>query len=317
VPVSLVISTILIETGYLDGSKAQLYLKRHGGFEKVETHTVSNPYYVITVNFTEDVDGPFRMVIRDSGNKLLWRSVELQPHADGIPLRYTLSAIDENRTTLSGSDMTDEVELPMVEDIEDLDEDLVIEKLTVVGHDDYLSVMPSGKVAKGDDWTILMSDFDMKYKMRLTPSTSIRQTRLVGISSVGFEMHFSNPITGIGADCAKEKIRTKLRDTLRSKINRAIRDQMQDQVAGQFGDDNPLNDEVSATVLAVEMVQTGTENVDVGSGSVALPVFSLRLQVDASIPSQLIEQQTSSGGGCLGLVLLWASVASAAILLLF
>jgi hypothetical protein len=313
VPVSLVISTILIDTGYLAGSKAQLYLKRNGAFERVETQTVTNPGFVITVNFAEEVTGPFRMVIRDSSNQLLWRSAELQPHSDGSPFRYTLVSVDQDRTTLTGAEMTEDLELPMVEDIEDLDEDLVIEKVTVVVHDDHISVMPRGKVAKGDEWTILKSDFDIKYKMKLSPSTSIRHTRMLGITSVDFQMNFSNPITGIGANCVKDNIRTQVRDTLRTEINNAIREQLSAQAANLAGD-NPLANEITATVLAVRMIQTGTQTVPGAVGNLTIPVHSLQLEVEASIPSQLIAEQTSSRGGCLGLLLLSVAAGSAALI---
>ena len=320
--VTLKLATFLTnQNNYLSGYKAQLLVRQTlfpatGLFAIVETQVISNPGYDITVNFSQNVTGPFRMVIRDQDNKLRWRSVELQPHADGSPFRYSLVAIDQDRTTLTGSDMTATLDLPMVEDIDGLDEDLVIEKVKVVVHDDHITVMPKGKVAKGEDWTILKSDFDINYKMSLARSTSVIPTQMVKVTSRDLQMNFSNPVTGIGANCVKDNIRDQVSTSIRRSINDAIENQLRDQVAGQFGGDNPLNDEVSATVLSVDAIQTGTENVTIGGISQSFPVFSLRLVVEASIPSPLIEAQTGGRSGCFGMLLLLAAFAAGTALLL-
>ena len=320
--VTLKLGTVLTnQTNYLSGFKAQLLVRQTvfpatGLFSVVETQVISNPGHDITVNFAQNVNGPFRMVIRDGDNKLRWRSVELQPHADGSPFRYSLVAIEEDRTTLTGSDMTATLDLPMVEDIDGLDEDLVIEKVTVVVHDDHITVMPKGKVAKGDDWTILKSDFDINYKMSLSRSTSVIPTQMVKVTSRDLQMNFSNPVTGIGANCVRDSIRDQVSTSIRRSINDAIEDQLRNQVAGQFGDNNPLNNEVSATVLSVDAIQTGTENISVGGINQSFPVFSLRLVVEASIPSQLIRAQTGARSGCFGMVLFLAACASGTALLL-
>src|SRR5215218_4606901 len=149
--VSLRINSILAyDSLYFNDCKAELYSKNAlGVYQLRETLPITNPEYTTVINFSQEVTGKVRICIRLNSGKLVWRSIQLDQPADGSPFRFSVISIDKANTTFGPERFTESINLPMVNDLDDLDEDMVVEQLHVHIHKTHIDVDGRGKIAKG------------------------------------------------------------------------------------------------------------------------------------------------------------------------
>jgi hypothetical protein len=308
--ITINLNTIGAQVSYFGGATGEWYFEAPDPLTGVPTFTrrrsvaINQPNLVATLIFNNVPAGRSRFCVRGSDDKLRWRSPVLDIETGNETFAFHIVAIAPEETLFDSSQFEDEIDLPITQNLDDLDEDLVITSLDLTMKDDHIDIDGEGKLAKGADWTILSSELDYDYDFNIKPIDSINHKRFVKIDPVAnLTLNLSNPITGFGAWLMQDKLNETIREILRKKIDKQIRKQLEDRVGSQFGDD-PAIELVTATVVDSKIIEDGTETVTSPTGgTVTVPIHKLQLLLDISIPSSLLQSSTG-GGGCLNTVLL-------------
>lgn len=315
-PFTLEINTLLtLQQNYLAGQTAELHLQNaDNSYTLTESLRVSNPGTGITLQFTSTPVTAFRIVIRSGTGRLNWRSVKLRPADLNTRLRFSIVALDTTNTTFAADALEENITLPITRTIPNLTEIAIIDTVDVLPLSDHVAFFGSGEIKKPDNsFTLLGSSLGFTHRVFLNPSTSISNEKFVGINTKEFVMNMNNPVTGIAAGCFKEEVKKGIVDTLRTEINTAIRTELANRSSAIFGTDDELNDKISATVIEIKFVEAGTRRNTTGGRTLVQQLYAVQFLLEISIPSALMEQQTSSGRGCLGVTALLFTAASLAL----
>ena len=305
VPVRITIYTPLVGTGYYDGLTAERFAEEQidsgpapiTTFVRRDGFVVSQSGDSVQLLFNDVPGGRHRIRLKDSDSgKTFWRSPLLPISNGNGDFRFTLIQPPVEQLTFAGADFEAQIELPIVQDIPDLDEDVKIDSLDIDIRDAHIDVDGSGVIAKGEEWTILQSDLSFDYDFSLEPSKSLDANRLLRVLSVGpLTLNLSNPVTGVGAACMENEIKERIRENLEAELNRRINARLRDEIGDRFGQ-SELIEQVTATVLSVKHLRTGETVVELPNGnSVSVPTYSLQMMVDISVPTALI---STGNSGC-------------------
>jgi hypothetical protein len=314
-PVTITLNTLAAGSDYFDGMRAERYdeVQVLGTtlFIRSQEFAVNQNGLQATLVFDNVPNGRHRFCIREPTGLIRWRSPILRTATGTEVFAFHVVAVPAAETTFDSDQFQREIEVPVIEDIPDLDEDLTITSLDVTIKVDHIDIDGEGKIAKDGEWTILKSDLDFDYDFTLEPRDSIDHRRFVKVVSFhSLTLHLENPVTGVGAWFLQDKIDATIRATIRRIIDKQLRKQLRRSARREFGDGDDIS-MVTATVLKCDLIDGPVTTTALPTGgSVTGPSRQLQLVLDASIPSSMV----SSGGGCLGVIIFPIAILSALLL---
>jgi hypothetical protein len=165
--------------------------------------------------------------------------------------------------------------VPKTFDIDGLDEDLTITTLDLAILSRHLDIDGEGTISKGNEWSLLKSDFRFDYDFNLEPANHVPADRFVRVVKRNdLSLQLSNPLTSIGGFFMRDKIEGMIRRSINKAVNGAIQKELRKRTSSLS---SSQRDQVTATISSIEIVR-GSNGPDRG----------LQLSVDVSIPSAAV-----------------------------
>ena len=178
-------------------------------------------------------------------------------------------------TTFNADILTGEFAVPKTFDIDGLDEDLTITTLDLAILSRHLDIDGEGTISKGNEWSLLKSDFRFDYDFNLEPVNHVPSDRFVRVVKKNeISIQLSNPLTSISAFFVRDKIEGMIRKSINKAVNGAIQNELRSRTSRLS---SSQRDQVTATISSIQTVRSSTS-----------PDRSLQLTVDVSIPSAAV-----------------------------
>jgi len=245
------------------------------GLTQMEQYPIRQNTAVANLTFDRVPAGEHFFCVRGSGGQLRWRSPALQIRTGNEQFSFHIVAIALADSTFDADTLTSGLAVPKTFDIDGLDEDLTIATLDLAILSRHLDIDGEGTISKGNEWSLLKSDFRFDYDFNLEPVNHVPADRFVRVVKKNdISLQLSNPLTSIGSFFMRDKIERMIRRAINNAVNGAIQKELRKRTSSLS---SSQRDQVTATINSIEIVRgsNGSERC-------------LQLSIDVSIPSAAV-----------------------------